>query len=203
MMSASTVRSRRAMSTEERRQEIVDRAAALFDRDGYSNTSMEAIAEGLDVAKPTLYHYFKRKEDILRSIHEDFISRLLARFEARLAAAETPEGLLLGAMTDIFRLMDTQRGYVRVFFEHHRELSPEARRQVLVERDRYEGYVRNAFEACIVNGSMRPHDARISTKALFGMCNWSYQWYRNGGQYTADEMAATMWSMLLEGLADR
>jgi hypothetical protein len=30
--------------------------------------------------------------------------------------------VLLGAMTDIFGLMETHRGHVRVFFEHHREL---------------------------------------------------------------------------------
>ena len=44
----------------------------------------------------------------------------------------------LGAMKDILSLMVTHRGYVRVFFEHHRELPPEAKRYVTAQRDAYE-----------------------------------------------------------------
>jgi len=32
------------------------------------------------------------------------------------------------------------------------------------------------------DGSFRDVDPRLTTLALFGMCNWSYQWYRQGGR---------------------
>ena len=54
-------------------------------------------------------------------------------------------------MTDIFGLMETHRGYVRVFFEHYRELPDEARREIRVKRDRYEGLIRDA----VARGSRR------------------------------------------------
>ena len=92
-----------------RRAEVITLAADLFDRHGYASVSMEQIAAAAGMAKPTLYHYFRAKDEILRGIHETFID------------------LLLGAMTDIFGLMETHRGHVRVFFEHHRELPDAAR----------------------------------------------------------------------------
>lgn len=118
---------RRRLTTEERRQQIVDAAAELFDKVGYSNTSMEDIAAVVGVAKPTLYHYFPGKDAVLLEIHEEFIDLLNRQHAERVAAELGPEQLLLEVMADILELMRTHRGHVRVFFEHHRELPPEAR----------------------------------------------------------------------------
>jgi AcrR family transcriptional regulator len=113
---------RRRLSVDERRQEIVRTAADLFDRAGYSSTTMEDIAHAVGIAKPTLYHYFKSKDEILFWIHEEFIDLLINRHEQRLQALLDPNQLLLEVMADILELMETHRGHVRVFFEHHREL---------------------------------------------------------------------------------
>jgi len=48
-----------------RRAEIVEIAARLFDRHGYHSTSMDDIAEAVGLRKPSLYHYFKSKDQIL------------------------------------------------------------------------------------------------------------------------------------------
>src|ERR1700729_926589 len=129
---------RRAMSTAQRRHQIVESAAMLFDAQGYGNTSMEDVALSVSIAKPTLYHYFRSKEEILRSIHEEFIQLLTGKYLQRVSSGAEPEELVLGAMKDILSLMVTHRGYVRVFFEHHRELPAEAKRYVAAQRDCYE-----------------------------------------------------------------
>lgn len=48
---------------------------------------------------------------------------LLARQNERQHLGLSPADLLIGGTTGIYRLMETHRGHVRVFFEHHRELS--------------------------------------------------------------------------------
>ena len=70
MRAAPVASVRRAMSKAQRRHQIVESAAMLFDAQGYGNTSMEDVALSVSIAKPTLYHYFRSKEEILRSIHE-------------------------------------------------------------------------------------------------------------------------------------
>ena len=57
----------------------------------------------------------------------EFIQLLTTKYVQRVSSGAEPEQLVLGAMKDILSLMVTHRGYVRVFFEHHRELPPEAR----------------------------------------------------------------------------
>jgi AcrR family transcriptional regulator len=50
---------------EERRNELIDTAEALFIEKGYDNTTVEEIVKKTEVAKGTFYHYFKSKNEIL------------------------------------------------------------------------------------------------------------------------------------------
>jgi AcrR family transcriptional regulator len=62
--------STRARQARETRRRIVEAAAALFVRDGYSATSISAIAEGAGVAVPTVYASLRSKANILRAVVE-------------------------------------------------------------------------------------------------------------------------------------
>ncbi|WP_182526857.1 TetR/AcrR family transcriptional regulator [Nocardioides dongkuii] len=188
------------MSSGERRQQIVTLAAGLFDKTGYSSTTMDDIAREVGVAKPTLYHYFPSKDDILHAIHEEFIDLLIDRHEARLDTGLRPEQLLLEVMADILELMETHRGHVRVFFEHHRELPPEARGPIKVKRDRYEKVVEDLIAEGVATGVLRPTDPHLAALAMFGMCNWAYQWYRPNGRLRSRELAYQFWNYLVYGL---
>jgi AcrR family transcriptional regulator len=193
----------RKVNADEKRREIVASAAVVFDTDGYHTTNVDTVARVVGLKKPTLYHYFSGKDEILFWIHEEFIDLLIARQEAREAEALTPAESLRGAMTDVLGLMDTHRGHVRVFFEHHRELAPEHRGTIAAKRDRYAEMVGAQIVRGIREGDFRPLDTRLATLALFGMCNWAYQWYRSGGARTSGEVAEFFWDLLIEGLRRR
>jgi AcrR family transcriptional regulator len=188
------------MSATERRHQIISLAAGLFDEGGYSTTTMDDIAAEVGVAKPTLYHYFPSKDDILHAIHEEFIDLLISRHEARRGRGLRPEQLLLEAMADILELMETHRGHVRVFFEHHRELPAEARGPIRLKRDRYERIVEDLIREGIELGVLRQTDAHLAALATFGMCNWAYQWYRSDGPLRSREIAYQFWNYLIYGL---
>jgi AcrR family transcriptional regulator len=56
---------RRERKKEETRTNIIGCAIDLFQEKGYQETSMEEIAEKVDVSKATLYNYFQDKGSIL------------------------------------------------------------------------------------------------------------------------------------------
>jgi TetR/AcrR family transcriptional regulator, regulator of autoinduction and epiphytic fitness len=62
--------SNRARQTRQTRRRIVEAAARLFVRDGYSATSIDAIAEEAGVAVPTVYASLRSKANILRAVVE-------------------------------------------------------------------------------------------------------------------------------------
>ncbi len=70
-----------------RKNEILDAAARLFTEKGFDNTSTSDIMSAVGIAKGTLYHHFKSKEDIMDSLIERQTTQILKR--ARKAAGDT------------------------------------------------------------------------------------------------------------------
>lgn len=60
--------------SENRRQEIARAAAQLFDVNGFTETTMQDIADHLNISKPTLYSHTKGKTQILEMIIDEWIS---------------------------------------------------------------------------------------------------------------------------------
>jgi AcrR family transcriptional regulator len=184
----------------DKRREIVSTAAALFETEGYSTTSMAAIARANGLAKPSLYHYFSSKDDILFAIHDEFIDLLIDRRDRRAAALLGPEDELREVFGDVFELMDTHRGHVRVFFEHYRELPVQQQQVIRTKRDDYEAWVEGIVRLGNDSGAFRQVDPRLVTLALFGMTNWAYQWYRSNGPLTSRQIAVHFWDYLIRGI---
>ena len=63
---------------EERKNEILDKAAALFAKKGYDGTSIGDILEKVGVARGTLYYHFRSKEEILDALVERISNSIIA-----------------------------------------------------------------------------------------------------------------------------
>jgi AcrR family transcriptional regulator len=184
----------------DRRAEIVRKAAELFDDRGYHSSSMEDIADAVGLRKPSLYHYFKSKEEILFLIHDEFIELLIRRHLQRLEIGMDAKPLLLEAMGDILELMETHRGHVRVFFEAHRELSKDKHDEIVEKRTRYQAMITDVIVRAVEAGEIRPVRPDLAAQGLFGMCTWAYQWYRPDGALRPRDIAYFFWDALMNGL---
>lgn len=194
--------SRDASASERRRDEITQAAAELFDRHGYHSTSMADIASAVGLSKPTMYHYFEGKDEILFEIHETFIDLLISKHERRSDSVNlAPEHELLEIMTDILEVIESHKGHVRVFFEHHRELSSAYRSKVRSKRNQYEAVVRETITEGIDAGHLRQIDPGLATLAVFGIANWSYQWFSPAGSHRPREIARLFWEIVMRGLS--
>ena len=81
-----------ARTRSDTRARIQEVALELFAEQGYEKTSLREIAERLDVTKAALYYHFKSKEDIVRSLVEDYVGQideLIAWANAQPRTAET------------------------------------------------------------------------------------------------------------------
>ena len=187
----------------ERRRAIATQAAELFDVAGYHTTSVEELAEAVGIRKPTLYHYFASKDEILFWIHEEFIDRLLEQARAREGDGREAADELFEVMADVLELMETHHGHVRVFFEHHRELAADRRATIRAKRDAYRALVEGIVARGVRNGEFRELDPRLVTLAVFGACNWAYQWYRADGPLPSRRIAELFFDLVCNGLARR
>lgn len=91
------------------RDEILDAAAELFVRHGFSGTSTRMIAEAVGIRQASMYHYFKNKDDILAALLETTVVASLDRARALLVDERDPlERLLELARYDIDQLVSAR-----------------------------------------------------------------------------------------------
>ena len=110
------VASRRQREKNERREEILDAAEQVFFAGGYQASTMDDIAQAVELSKGALYLYFKSKDELYLGI--------VTRHQARLVAAlekDTQRGL------DGLALF---RAVAETFVRHARE-NPDHTRMVL------------------------------------------------------------------------
>ncbi len=74
------VAERREREKEKRRTDIMNVSLKFFSGNGFELTSMDQIAEKLELSKGTLYLYFKSKDDLLLALAEKGLSLLLEEF---------------------------------------------------------------------------------------------------------------------------
>jgi len=96
--------------------------------------------------------------------------------------------------------METSRGHVPLKNKHHRELPDSVREEIRVKRDRYQQQIRESIERGIEDGQFREVDPEAATLAVFGICNWAYQWWRPGSGADPALTAQKMWDLVMRGL---
>jgi AcrR family transcriptional regulator len=68
---------------EQKKALLIETAGRLFVEKGYDKTTMDDIAASANVAKGTLYHYYKNKSEILMALRADFEIKIMNRIKPK------------------------------------------------------------------------------------------------------------------------
>lgn len=100
---------------EERKNEILDVADELFSKKGFDGTSTNDILEKVGIARGTLYHHFKSKEEIMDALIERYSDRLLGAAQEVAADKNTP---LVDRIIRVVMSMNLSGGSSEEIMEH-------------------------------------------------------------------------------------
>ena len=90
--------------SEHNRERILAAAERLFAERGYSDTSIDAVAEAVDMHQPGIYYYFPSKRALYEEVVRAAIVSLDDRIKQLLVSSDPPEERLLasvGAWVDL------------------------------------------------------------------------------------------------------
>jgi TetR/AcrR family transcriptional regulator, cholesterol catabolism regulator len=189
-----------------KRAEIRAAATERFGRDGYENTKWADIAADVGVGPTALYHYFESKQHCLFVILDEAVQLALARFERVTTAHPEAAEALHAVVADAFDVTphDVQR--MRVLVAEHGLLlvvrsSPreEEARQSARARTRALELAWTRFLARAVDsGAIADGDPRMLARAVLGLYNSIWQWYRPQGPIALDVVSGFYRARLLD-----
>lgn len=102
----------------ERKNEILDAAEVLFAEKGFDHTSTNEILEAVGIAKGTLYHHFKSKEDIMDAIIERQSEKMLSGARKIAEDRSIPVGERMFRVVMALRLEEINESGGRGMIEH-------------------------------------------------------------------------------------
>jgi TetR/AcrR family transcriptional regulator, cholesterol catabolism regulator len=195
-----------------KRDEILTAATERFGRDGYEDTRWADIAADVGVGPTALYHYFESKQHCLYVIMDRAIAGFLSRFEELTADPDTdPLDVLTQLIADCFDVTEHEVQRNRVLVAQQGMLAGPSRspreeeaRQLARARTRDLEFAWATFLArAMQQGAIAQCDPRLMTRAILGLYNSIWHWYRPNGAVALDRVAAffTARSQALLGIA--
>jgi AcrR family transcriptional regulator len=142
----------------------------FFNKQGFNGTSLDEIAEQLNVSKGAFYYHIKNKEDLLfhcyvRSlgIVEDIHEQARAHGSNGMARAEF-------TCRHTFYTQNSEQGPL-IRYNTITALPPQRRREILKRTDRANKVFTDFLSEGIEDGSVRPIDTFVATQLITGASN--------------------------------
>lgn len=182
-----------------KREAVLIAAVRAFNARGFRATSLDDVAAELNVTKPTIYHYYGNKDEILFECVRRGLDPIRRVAEEGVAeggsGAERLRALLRG-----YALMMTEDFGICVSRTLDSELSPESRVRFRALKREIDQLMRQVVEEGMADGSLRPGDPRLVTFTLAGSVNWVARWYRPDEAMSAEAVAEGVADTLMRGV---
>jgi TetR/AcrR family transcriptional regulator len=142
------------------RRQILDEAVACFAHAGYDGTSLNDIAAGVGIRRPSLLHHFPSKEALYQEVFEHLLSDWFDRLTSAIASPKQGWDKVELVLRAGFRFFADNPSYVRLVRReaidggHHLAIDPAS-----VLRPTFE-LAADYFDREIESGTFRRQDSR-------------------------------------------
>jgi len=180
------------------RGKLLQTAAHLFRSKGYERTTVRDLASAVGIQSGSIFHHFKSKDEILRSVMEETIRYNTALMQASLAEASDLRGRVLALIRcELQSIMGGTGEAMAVLVYEWRSLSEPGREFILELRDNYEQLWLQVLGEAKAAGYFKA-DPFILRRLLTGALSWTTTWFRPEGPMTLDQLAEEALSLVLK-----
>jgi AcrR family transcriptional regulator len=195
-----------APNYERRLQQITEAAARVFDRKGFSGTTISAVAEELKIDRASLYYYISSKEELfdelVREVSEDNVAMARKIVASDLSPPEKITQLIVELMLAYERTYPILYIYIREDLGAVGSSRSKWASKMRKVNKEYDAAVIDIIQQGYDDGSFRPMGPpKIVAYAILGMINWSNRWYNpKKSDHSAKEIAEMFAQLVTGGL---
>jgi len=186
----------------DRRDAILNSAAALFASRGVAATTIRQIADEVGILSGSLYHHFESKEAIVDEIVSSYLEDLRTRYKSVLAHESDPRQRLHDLVVTSLEVVEAHPHATEIYQNDV---------NYLLQFERF-GYLRSAgkevqstwlqvIEAGIAQGVFRADiDPKIVYRLMRDAVWLSVRWFKPSRGYPISRLAEDCTSLFLNGL---
>jgi len=179
--------------------QIIDAATRCFQDKGYLSTTLNEIAEAVQLQKPTLYHYVRNKNYLLFLVLRNTAESYNAALETIVAANVRPSEKMHRAIRQHISLQLRHPGTVTLFRDVG-ELDSPYRREIRNALKRYRELLQRIIREGIETGEFSPSDPSMTALLILGAINFVHRWYHDQGPCSIEEIATFYADRLMQTL---
>jgi len=197
MIENDKIKSRRR----ERQQQICRGAMKIFRVKGFHATSMREIAAASGIGLGNLYHYIRKKEDILFLVQKDVMDRLYDRFDECVKQSKDPVDQLVSVIRELVGLTFTLKEEMLFIYTETKSLDRKYMREILAGETQFvkafESLIRKGIRQGVFHGEKPDLIANIIvfTLSIYPLRGWSTRRRRSN-----DELLDALIRFVLKGL---
>jgi TetR/AcrR family transcriptional regulator, cholesterol catabolism regulator len=176
-----------------KRERILATAVELFHSNGLNNTTLEAVAERMNVTKPFIYSHFKSKNELLAEICAQGIRASLEALNRVVATQESATDKVR-ALTRAFMLAVIEnQGPIAIYTREQKHLSKADSSAIDAMRREFDHKFCALLNEGVDTGEFLVDDVHLASLAIGGVVSW----YRPGGRLSAAETADRIADLVL------
>lgn len=174
---------------------VLNTAARLFRRKGYLQTTVRDIGRETGILPGSIFHHYRSKDEILRTVMEESIVLNLERLRRALEMRPGLKDRLRTLISTELYAMNGETGEAwSVMVDEWRNLSDEGKATILKLREEYESIWLEVLQEAHKEGivSMEPVVLR---RLLAGCLHWTPTWFRHDRGLTLEDLADRVWQL--------
>ncbi len=189
--------------SEDKHQRIIKAALKVFAKKGFYNSKVSEIAKEAEVADGTIYLYFKNKDDILISVFETEMRKMIDNMKKELSASKDPiEKVRIFAFQHLNMITENQE-WAEVAQVELRQSTKFMREYV---KDHYADYL-NLFAYIVREGQEKgvfkeAINTGIAKRAFFGALDEMGRYWvlSRSKRYSVEESAKQISDIFIKGV---
>ena len=178
---------------------VLKTSAAVFADKGYHSTSMRDISRATKMSLSGLYYYFKSKEELLFLIQDYCFSTVIGDCRRLLEGVDDPVGRLKLLIENHLNYFVNNMNEMKVLSHEGNSITGDLFRKVNSKKRQYVDLVIDLLGEIASERRVERVDVRVAAFSLFGMMNWSYNWYSPRTDLDVAELSDQMTRLFLTG----
>ncbi|MBN9083241.1 MAG: TetR/AcrR family transcriptional regulator [Rhizobiales bacterium] len=172
--------------------EVLDKAAALFAKQGFAATSLKDVADAVGLHRSSIYYYYPNKDALLQELIQGVTLPVAQIFQEVDGEDLTPLTKIGEVVRRLVLWVSDPHTHFRLVERSEAELPDavagahkEAKRHILREMMRL-------IEEAELAGEARATDRRVSALSIIGMTMWTAWWLYPSREQRPEEIAVQM-----------